>query len=183
MADDRSYRVLIRYDDDDDTFTAYVPELELAATADTRAEAVTLVEDAIEARVHKAAEGDEMPPPVDAQTYEGELTLRLSQSLRRDLEYHANRSEMSVEKLANEVLARGIGFLDGKVGARMRAPEQEDDRGNRSGRPQGRGRGRNRREGYRPDMDDSANWMEYVRNLEKGGGGGGGRGGGGRGRR
>lgn len=49
-----------------------------------------------------------------------------------------------------------------------------DDRGGRGG-DRGRG-GRGQREGYRPELDDKANFLEYLRGLEKGGPGGGGRG-------
>ena len=48
---------------------------------------------------------------------------------------------------------------------------RDDSRGDKK---QGRRR-RGRREGYRGDMDDQANFLEYVRNLERGGGGGRGR--------
>lgn len=53
--------------------------------------------------------------------------------------------------------------------------------GDRRGPPGPGGGGRDRRrEGYRPELDDKANFLEYLRGLEKGGGGGPGRGRGGR---
>lgn len=52
-------------------------------------------------------------------------------------------------------------------------------RGGRGGQGGG-GHGGGRREGYRPEMENQADFLAYVRDMEKGGGGGGGRGRGGR---
>jgi predicted RNase H-like HicB family nuclease len=62
---------------------------------------------------------------------------------------------------------------------RPAAPRGNDRGGNdRGGNDRGPRRGRSG-EGYRPELDDKANFLEYLRGLEKGGGGAGGGGGGG----
>lgn len=142
-----------------------------------------------------------LPSPLDLASYEGALALKLSAPLARDLAHHAKNSGMSAEELATQLLARAIGALDGGSFRRSRnddrpqqsqAPREHndgDDRGNRGndrGPERGNDRGGNdrggnrgpggpnrgrQREGYRPELDDKANFMEYVRGLEKGGGG------------
>lgn len=49
--------------------------------------------------------------------------------------------------------------------------ERRDDRNDRGDRRGRGGGGDRRREGYRPELDDKANFLEYLRGLEKGGGG------------
>ncbi len=172
MADDRNYRVQIRYDADADEFIASVPELDLTATAPNRADTIEAIEAEIDARMQAAAEGDPLPPPADQREVDGALELEISPQLHRDLIFHAERSKMSVEALACELLARGIGTLEGKSAAAPQPEYQPED-----DRPR-RGRRRNR-EGYRPELDDKDNFRDYLRRMERGGGGGGG----GRGRR
>jgi predicted RNase H-like HicB family nuclease len=189
MADDRSYRVQLRFDAGDQTFTATVPELGLSATADTRAEATARIEEALEARVRDAAEqGETLPAPIDLRDVDGQLQLKVSATLHRELLYLAETSGMAVEVLASEMLASAVAESDGRRGRRgppparaaaPRAPVDEDAQPSHNERPDDRGRrgGNRRREGYQPELENQANFMEHLRNLERGGGGGrGGRG-------
>jgi predicted RNase H-like HicB family nuclease len=197
MSDDRAYRILVSHDVEKNDFVARIPELNVEARAATRAEALTEAEHALEQQVAGALEDKRsLPKPIDLSTIDGALSLQLSAPLVRDLAHHARASGVSREELASQLLARAIGALDGSV-RRDRPPQQsqaprqtndgdnrgnnlnERDRGNeRAGDPGGQDRrgpgGNNRgrqREGYRPELDDKANFMEYVRGLEKGGGG------------
>lgn len=180
MADDRAFRISIRYDADDNTFTASIPELDVSTTADTRADALTFAEDALDERIQAAAEGDPLPVAIDASEVSAPLTLELSGSLQRELRFQARQAKMLPEALAAEVLARGIGQLEGKRHPPEPAVQPQNDADRARARDDNRGGNRrrsnnnNRREGYRPDMDDQANFLEYVRNLERGGRGGGG---------
>jgi predicted RNase H-like HicB family nuclease len=193
MTADRAYRVLIAFDSEKNDFIARVPELDLEAHAATRAEAVTEIEGALEQRIAGAAEDKQsLPEPADAAAGPAALTLNLSPPLHKDLLFHARASRMRTEELAVQLLAKAIGGLDG--GRPRRRPEPEprrEDAGegedaNRMSRPprddrdrddrDDRGRGRRKREGYRPELEDKANFLEYLRGLEKGGPQGGGRG-------
>ena len=78
MADDRAYRVLIRYDAEAETFTASVPELNLNATAESRADACEGIEAELDARMHAAADGESLPSPADTRSVEDTLTVELS---------------------------------------------------------------------------------------------------------
>jgi predicted RNase H-like HicB family nuclease len=196
MSSDRGYRVLVVYDREKERFEARVPELELEASGSTRQEALTSIEDAIEQRIAGAAEDKaSLPEPIDVLTSGGEITVKLGDAVYRDLLIHARQSGLSAEELAGQMLARSLGAMEGARPQRRRPPpeaptedlergpprdhrdERERERDDRDDR--GRGRGR-RREGYRPELDDKANFLEYLRGLEKGGGP---QGGGGRGRR
>ena len=217
MADDRAYRIHVLFDPEASAYRAVVPELDVEVEADTRGEAVEKAEAAIEAKVEAVAtQGEALPPPVDvAATPPGAVTLALAGPLYRELAFHAQRSGLTPDALALQLLAQAIGQLEGRRPARparAEAPErpaprvrpQEGDaqprhheergrqgggrgrgqgqggqgqggqgQGGRGG--QGRGPGGGRREGYRPEMENQADFLAYVRDMEKGGRGRGGR--------
>jgi predicted RNase H-like HicB family nuclease len=187
MADDRAYRILVSYASESSVYRARVPELELDVEADTRAEALQKAEAAIEAKVDEVAQsGDELPFPADgAELPGGALSITLAPLTMRDLSYFAARNEMSVEELAGQLIARGVAHMvaprqDANRRPPVRREEDQQPQNDRAGSddqrgPRGRGRGGNRdkREGYRPDLEDKSNWLAYLREQEKGGGGGG----------
>jgi len=195
-SDDRAYRIVVRFEKDKERFVASVPELEVTGSGVTRAEAIAQAEEALDSRLQAVASGEPVPPPSDVLAPPEALSIKLSASAYRDLAYAASLDRISVEALATELIARGIGYRE-RAGAAPRRPiqarapfdsaadpdaqptqdpaqrpqPQRDDRGP----PRGR-----QREGYRPDLDNQANFMDYVRNNEQGGGnrGGGNQGGG-----
>ena len=193
MADDRAYRILLQFDGEHERFRARVPELDIDANGGTRAEALEAAESAIEAEYEAAATDDEsgkaLPPPVDVQDVPESLTVQLSVAIARELKYHADRSKMTSEALAEQLLSRAVGLLNvglrppprprtEKAAEAEKQPNSEgnerNDRNDRGGRNnsnnKGRGRGRGRRgEGYRPEIEDQANFLAYVRDMEKGG--------------
>jgi predicted RNase H-like HicB family nuclease len=198
MSVDRAYRILITFDSEQGTFLARIPELDLEATGASRAEAIAALESALEQRVAAAVEEKRpLPPPIDVTHPNETITVSLGAPLHKELLFHAKQSRMRVDELATQLLARAIGSLDGgrprrrpdnearadEAGGEMRdsnrpsrpprdRDDRDDDRGNRRGRDR-------KREGYRPELEDKANFLEYLRGLEKGGG----PQGGGRGRR
>ncbi|MCC7384715.1 MAG: hypothetical protein IT384_22895 [Deltaproteobacteria bacterium] len=199
MTDERAYRIHIHFEPDQGHFAASVPELGLSSTAKTRSELITAVEDAIEARIQEAASGKTLPAPIDTQSLPSTIAVPLSGGLARELFYQAKRDNLTPESLAAELIARGVGQSEARGPRRRRdeaapgAPgesassgdEQPADLSHERRDPGGdRGpprRGRRDREGYRPELEDKANFLEYLRGLEKGPGqGGGGSGGGGR---
>lgn len=198
MADDRAFRVWIAYDPKKESFVARVPELDIRATGPSRSEAVSEVEVAIEQRIAAAAvDHAALPDPVDAREVSGALTLRLADTVHREILFHARASGISPEEFASQLLSRAVGTLELGRSSRRRpegrpddGPPSEEASDTRAGAPRPgpredrdeRGGGRSsragrRREGYHADLDDKANFLEYLRGLEKGGGGqGGGRG-------
>ena len=193
MADDRGFRVQIKFDGETQKFRAVVAELGLSVTGSSRGDALDAVEAAIEDHVAAlAAEGASLPEPSDllSRGAAPKLEIQLASPLFRDLAYQASLDGISPEELAKALLAHAIGSLEGRTGAgRKPRPEdhrggdrgprnntrdergnQRDDRGNQRDDRGGQRRGR---EQYRPELDDKANFLEYLRNLEKGGGRGG----------
>jgi hypothetical protein len=182
MADDRAYRVLVSFDAESSVYRARVPELELDVEADTRVEALQKAEAAINEKVDAVAQsGDALPQPADGvEVKGGPLTLTLAPMVMKDLSYFAARNEMTLEEIAAQIIARGVAqMMSPRPEQRSRPPRRDDeqpqedprrdDQGDRGGR--GRGRGRDKREGYRPDLEDKSNWLAYLREQEKGGGG------------
>jgi predicted RNase H-like HicB family nuclease len=178
------YRILVKYDGEKEQFIASVPELgDLKAVGKTRAEALEGAEAEVENAFRQAAEeGKEMPPPLDGTEFSGELTVKVSPSLHRELVYLAKTDGIEIDQLLGEIVSAGCAIRSA-IKSRPQATEHKgrDSRG-RDGRRDGRRPGRGNR--YFNIMDDKASFMEYVRGLETGGGGGRGgrRGGGGRGR-
>lgn len=199
MSDDRAYRVVVRFEKDREQFTASVPELGVSASGATRAEAIAQAEEAIDSRLQAVADGEPAPAPIDALAAAPDLTLKLSAGTYRDLAYLAGRDGVAIEALAHELIARGLGYREGMADAAPRerprapAPQQAQsqrphgardpdaqpdfDPAQRERAPQvrrdgggGGDRGRRQREGYRPDLDNQANFLEYARSLEKGSG-------------
>ena len=187
MADDRAYRIIVQFDAEHERFRALVPELDVDTNGETRSEAIEAAEAAIDAKFEQTAtEGDaRLPAAVDLEAVDGELTVQLSEPLARELKYHADRSKMSVEALATQLLARSIGLLN--VGlkppprprnekpaeaaeGKEKEPQQERQQRGRGRGGRGRGGGGRRGEGYRPEIEDQANFLAYVRDMEKGGG-------------
>lgn len=196
MADDRAYRIQLLFDAASEGYRALVPELEIDLKATTRAEAIEAAEAAIEEKVEAVATaGEVLPAAIDATPLEaGELTLQLNGELLRELRFQANRAGLEVEALALQLVAQGVGQLEGRRPPRGpkpkaerpaaatteddedRQPDSNEERGGR-GRGRGRGRGGNkghgrggrRGEGYRPEMENQADFLAYVRDMEKGG--------------
>ncbi len=179
MSDERAYRIHLAFRPESDGFIARVPELGVEAEAETRAEALERVERAIEAAFEQAAVREaSLPKPADSEPQPGALKLDLAGPIHRDLLFHARAQGLEPEALAMQLLARGLGQMDGRRAPRPPAPEPKPKReepapaaeGANDGGRRNRARGRNpRREGYRPEMEDQANFLAYVRDQERGG--------------
>lgn len=177
MSDDRAYRIQVAYDEEKQRFVARVPELDLETEGENRTAAIVRAEKSIEERVEQAAvSGEKLPPPSDTTPIVGPLTLNLIGPVRRELEWQAKQAGVAVEVLASQLLAQTLGISSAPP-PRARAEEAPRERGPRDGnsrddRPPPRGgQGRGRREGYRPEMDNQADFLAYVRDMEKGRGG------------
>lgn len=177
-----NYRVNLSYDSERTVFVARAPELE-HCTADgaSRGEAIARLEEEIDAQLaNMASHGTPPPRPVDEETFSGEIQVKLSRLLHRDLVYQARSEGVDVDHLLGELLAAAI-----EARKTVRAPRggnrhpqdqmPHDNIGNRhEGGPPARRQGNfvvgGGRAGYHAVMDDRANFIEYVRNLEQQGG-------------
>ena len=172
MADERAYRIQISYRADSEDFRAMAPELDLEAIGESRAAATEALEELIDARMVAAAEGDALPEPFDVQEVGESIELTLAPQLLQDLNYYANRGKTDIESLATQLITYGLGRLAGKAEATKQQARQENENPERRDNRRQGGRRRGRRDGPRRDIDDQANFLEYVRDLEKGKGGG-----------
>jgi predicted RNase H-like HicB family nuclease len=172
-----NYRITVTYSEDKKAFIARVPELESCeAEGETRAEAITRVEEELTAQLEVINEqGEEPPVPLDLLPFDGKLTLNITPELHRDLVFLAQAAKVELEVLITEILTRASSgvwrsFRSGG-GRRQEGGRRREGQGQR----------------YHEIMENRADFIEYVRRLESGpqGGRGGGsrRGGGGRGRR
>jgi predicted RNase H-like HicB family nuclease len=165
-----SYRIVVSYSTEKQAFVAQAPELEsCVAEGATRAEAMAKLEEEMAAQVENMqAQGLEVPVPIDEQTVEGKLSLTVSQSLHRDLAFLAKVENVDLETVVVDLLTRGVSQRWGGRGG--------------GGRPRGEGQrrpGEGQGARYHNIMENRADFIEYVRNLERQGQGGGGRGPGG----
>jgi antitoxin HicB len=161
-----NYRIIISYSTEKQVYVAQAPELEgCTAEGATRPDAIARLEEEIAAQVaNMESQGIEVPAAVEHQEQlDGKLTLTVSTSLHRDLAFLAKTENIDVETLVVELLARGVSQRWG--GAR-----------GGGGRPRGEAGGR-RSDGtgsrYHNIMENRADFIEYVRSLEKNGQGGG----------
>jgi predicted RNase H-like HicB family nuclease len=187
MAEAR-YRCIFQFDAEKQVFRARAPELEhCQAEGQTRAETLARLEEEIDAQVRNMREqGGQPPRPVDEETCTGEVQVRISSGLHRELLFQARDEGIDLGQLMGELLAGSLeSRRTGRGGYRRPAPvEQEGDPNNRG--PGSRDRPRQGYGGrYHGIMDDRANFIEYVRGLDQGAGNqpSGGMGGGRRGRR
>ncbi len=173
------YRILVHFDASTEKFVAAVPELgEIKTEGKTRTEAIEKAEEAIESAIRNAAEQDTpLPPPMDRTEFSGELTVKISPSLHRELAFLATEDGMEPDQLAAELINTGIAIkTTGRLKTGSARSTTRDDRGSggrrRSGRPP--------KKNYHNIMDDRAAFIEYVRSIDAGGKRGGGRSRGGR---
>mgnify|MGYP006310553913 CR=1 FL=1 len=160
------YRVLIRYDKENEEFVATVPELPSfeEQRAEDRVELMEQLEEAFDSVAQEAAgEDGSLPPPIDSDDspYDGELTIPLGASLHKELAHRAVAEKISPDQLAANVIGMYLGRqLLGRE--EYRDDRQDQERGDRGGR-----RGRRRKQSYHQVMEDKASFLEYVRQQER----------------
>lgn len=179
VSEAEAYTLQVFWEPDQDVFSATFLEFpELVATDVSRQEAIYLAEDKLHS--HLAAlrqSGRPVPAPIRVQKVPSKLEIPVSQTLYRKLEMRRHQERVSLEQLITELLTSAV---------ERKAPESERggersgggrDHGRRGGQHGGKGQrqqsqrggGGGRRGGYHETMDSRENFMEYVRNLEKGG--------------
>lgn len=169
---------MLNFNPEREKYVARVLELGIEAEGDSRAEALAAAEGEVETRVAELVQsGGTLAPLATPLVPVESMTLALNPILRQDLAAQAARHGLTEEALATQLLAQGLGWLEGLQRA---LGGHSAERSNASGerpRPQpdsaAESRGpvrRKRREGYHGDLEDKANFMDYVRNLERGAG-------------
>jgi predicted RNase H-like HicB family nuclease len=168
-----NYRVLVSFDHERKVFLARTPELDhCSAEGATRAEAIARLEEEIQAQVQNMlGNGHQPPAPVDEETFSGEVSVKLSRQLHRDLVLQARTEGIDLDQLFSEMLSSNL--EQRRSGGRQHRPNrgqhsEHDNSGNTARRSGNYGGGR-----YNANLlEDRANFIEYVRNLEHSGQGG-----------
>ncbi|MBY0370515.1 hypothetical protein K2X33_07505 [bacterium] len=172
-----SYTLQIFFEPQDGIFCATFVEFpELRVSDESRQEAIYLAEDKLHS--HLAAlrqSGKPVPPPVRTTDYPSHIEIAVSQSLYRKLDSRRHQERVSMEQLITEILTSACERRSSEGGeSRQGGGGGGKNRGH--GRGQGQQRGgqgggnRGGRGSFHNTMESRADFMEYVRNLEKGGG-------------
>lgn len=157
-----NYRVVLSFDSGRKVFVARAPELDpCSAEGPTRKEAIAGLEEEIDAQLaNMLAHGSTPPRSVDEdEQHSGELTVKISKTLHKELAYTARHEGIELAQLVSELLASA--HADRRPNKPRGAVANQGERnGNRGGYGN---RGNNM-----ALLDDRANFIEYVRNLDSG---------------
>jgi predicted RNase H-like HicB family nuclease len=176
---EQKYRVVIGFDPEKECYVARAPELEECSAEGENAEAaLAALHQEIDAQVTNIREaGGQVPAPLVEEDFSGEVTLKISKTMHRELAWLARLEELPEEQIASELFQAaliyrlsqrpGRGRQDGPRESKGNTQGDRERSGNRGRRDGGRGQGQGR---YHQIMDDRANFIEYVRGLEQGGG-------------
>ena len=180
------YTLQTFFDKGPKSFVATVAEFpEMKVTGISRDAVVREIENRLESHVENLRRrGEQLPEAIAARKYPEKLELRISQGLFRRLDNLSRHEKTSLDQLIVEMLAAGVEkrleppqrpqqdrrpqqhqggnrqqHNQGEPGNRRHPHSQQQQHGRR-----GVGHGRN----YQETMENRENFMEYVRNLEKG---------------
>ena len=173
LAPEDEYVMLIEYDRERREYVGTCLELPNVRVSGRKREMVfDELRDAVESEAEiRRRRNERIPEPLASNDYPERLELSLSQTRCRRLDVLSRQERLPVERLATELLAAAIERrVDppapaGKAGG---SGSQGGGRHHRQGGGGGgrRGQGRN----FHKAMESGENFLEYVRNLEKGGG-------------
>jgi predicted RNase H-like HicB family nuclease len=171
-----NYRVVLSFDGERKVFTARIPELpHCTGEGATRGEAIARIEEDLDAQLASFAERGTRPPSaLDDAQFTGELKVKVSVGLQRELTWQSHNEGVDVNQLAAELLSSGLE----QRRAAGRGPRQRggnDNIGNSISHDAPRGRDfadRNRGGGprFHDMLEDRAAFVDYVRKLESDGG-------------
>ncbi len=165
MTDDRSYRIILKFRAKDESFSAEVPELDVSVNAKTRGEALTLAEEAIDSQVEqRAVEGEELPAPIDNEATPESISVKLAAPIYHELLFTARKTDSDPGHVAAQMIALALG---NQSRPRPKEPDEPSRRPKADSGAHRKRRGR-KRERHHGNLDDKAEFLEYVRGLEKG---------------
>ncbi len=162
------YRIIISRVEEKNVYVAKVPELvNCIAEGETRQEAIEKLEGEMTAQLENMKEqGIEPPEPLESQEFDGNLAVKVTPVLHKELAFMALASEVKMEVYLTELLTRGV--------SGRRAYQSKPRTASRGRRQEGQGKR------YNAIMENRADFIEYVRGLDndgpRGGPGGGRRG-------
>jgi hypothetical protein len=170
LAPEDEYVMLIEYDRGRREYVGTCLELPNVRVSGRKREMVfDELRDAVESEAEiRRRRNERVPDPLAAIDAPEHLELSLSQSLFRRLEVLSRQERVPIERLATELL---VAALERRVDPPAPAAKQGGGasgggRHHRQGGGGRRGQGRN----FHKTMESGENFLEYVRNLEKGGG-------------
>ncbi len=167
-----AYTLQIFFDPHDGVFCATFVEFpDIRVSDPSRQETIYAAEDRLHSELAALRQaGKPVPEPVRMTDYPSHLEIELSQTLSRKLEALRQNERVSLEQLVTEILTSAV-ERRGDAGRSQGGGGKGRNQGGGPNRQQGGGgRGNRRGSNYQQTMDSRENFMEYVRNLEKGGG-------------
>jgi predicted RNase H-like HicB family nuclease len=177
-----NYRVVLSFDSERKVFTARIPELpHCTAEGATRGEAITRVEEELDALLQNQSErGGRLPRALDDADNDsdakltGEVKVKVSVGLQRELIWQAHNEGVDVSQLASEMLSAAL--EQRRHGGRgPRRHGGNDNIGNEAPRGRGDFADRDRQRGanaarFHDMLEDRAAFVDYVRKLDSDGG-------------
>lgn len=168
------YTFLVRYDKTLKLFVGEVVEIsECKSKGASRDEVLKDLKIKLEDYIEDHRVQGGLPEPVFSKQYPEKLTLTVSQSIYRKLDLLSRMEKIELEQLAVELLSSAAdrrtesGKNPQKHSHQGGGPSQQQRHNHHGGRHGGGGHNRNRHN--QGNLDSRENFMEYVRNLEKGG--------------
>jgi predicted RNase H-like HicB family nuclease len=146
-----NYRVLLSFDSERKVFIARIPELPpCTGEGANRGEALANMERELDALLSNLNDGgSRVPPAIDEMPSSGEITIKVSRSLHRDLAFMAQVEDVELSQLASELLTSALEYRQRSGGRPLRRPPG----GPREGQPQREGQPPREREGQ-PGSDE-----------------------------
>jgi predicted HicB family RNase H-like nuclease len=173
------YSIHVHFDRSQKNFVASVLEIpEVRSVSGNREQSLRDLDRKLEQFIQNAKRKNEaIPEPIQLKRYPDRLEVGISQTLFRKLDLLSRQEKVSLDQLVSELLTAAVERrkeVTHKGNERRpqghHQQQQQSQSGNqRHGHQQRRGQ---QSRNYHDTMDNRENFMEYVRNLEKGGGGG-----------
>lgn len=163
------------YDRTSEKFVGFVAEIpEIRTTGKRRAEVMTELEEKLDSHLEiLRRRGENLPESFQTRRYPEKLEVPISQGLYRKLDFLSRQEKVAIDPLVTELLSAGIERRHEMRG--QKSPSQQPQTGNqRPSRPLSQPHHHRSHQGPRgrnihDTLGNRENFMEYVRNLEKGG--------------
>lgn len=178
------YSLMVHFDKTNGQYVASILEFpEVVVTGPNKANVLLELQDKLETQMMEIKrQGQNLPEAIQAKKYPEVLEVPVSQTLFRKLDVLSRQEKISLEKLVGEIISAAVEKrFDGRRQGESRPqqnfqnnnqPRHNNNNNNRHHHNRHNQHNQNRRpqQGY-GNAQGGDNFMEYVRNLEKGGGG------------
>ncbi len=181
------YSLMVHFDKANGQYVASILEFpEISVSGPNKGNVLLELQDKLETQmIEVKRQGQNLPEPIQAKKYPEVLEVPVSQALFRKLDILSRQEKVALEKLVSEMIAGAVEKrFDGRRQTENR-PQQNFSQNNNQPRHNNQNRdqrhhhnrGQHHNQNRRPQQGYSQNaaggqdnFMEYVRNLEKGGG-------------